>query len=243
MKSQVLNYFKKHPFEAFNQKQMSARLGISDKFGRAEVGKIMAALAKEKQLEEQKRGKYKLSAKILDGLKTNKFVEGIVDMKSTGKAYIIPKNKEIDDIFIAANNTKHSLDGDLVKVLLFPQRKDQKPEGKVVEVLQRNKTKYVGTLKIYKHYAIVVTDSKNMPVDIFIPGDYSDKKANGKKVLVEITDWEEHLNNPSGKILSILGNAGDNEVEMQSVLVEYDFSPTFPEYVEKAAKNISVKIS
>ena len=87
-----------------------------------------------------------------------KFVTGRVEMLKTGKAYII-SDEGGDDIFIAPNNVGHALHDDQVKVSIFPKRKDHKPEGQVVEVIERRKDTYVGVLTMSKNFGFVVPDS------------------------------------------------------------------------------------
>ena len=66
-----------------------------------------------------------------------KYVEGTVEMKSTGKAYVVRDDGEGEDIFIAAQDTYKALHGDRVRVAMFPKRNNSKPEGEIVEVLER----------------------------------------------------------------------------------------------------------
>ena len=131
---------------------------------------------------------------------------------------------------------------DQVKVSIFPKRKDHKPEGQVVEVLERRKDTYVGVLTMSKNFGFVVPDSKNMPYDIFIPKTLAGDARNGQKVIVKITDWPEQANNPFGEIIQVLGQPGENNVEMQSILAEYNFPLSFPKAVEQDAAKISLVI-
>jgi ribonuclease R len=240
MKSQLLRFFAKHPFDAFNQKQLSARLGISDKAGRQQIANLILELAEQNVLLEQKREKYKLNPKYVVEDEPKSVILGIVDMKSTGKAYILPQDKNMDDIFIGANNTNHALNGDLVKVALFPQRKGKRPEGKIIEIVKRAKENFVGILQIFPKYAMVIVD--NNGTDIFIPKDDIGDAKNGQKVLAKITDWPKQMNNPTGEITMVLGNPGENNVEMQSILAELDFPLFFPKNVEAEAEKISTNI-
>ncbi|MDR2906451.1 MAG: ribonuclease R [Bacteroidales bacterium] len=242
MKSQLLRFLAKHPFETFNQKQLSARLGISDKAGRQQIASLILDLAENKILQEQKRGKYKINPKFVVEEEPKGVILGTVDMKSTGKAYILPQDEHLDDIFIAANNTNHALNGDLVKVALFPQRKGRRLEGKIIDVIKRHKENFVGTLQILPKYAFVTTDSSSMPVDIFIPKEDIGAAQNGQKVLAKITDWPKQMLNPTGKIVMVLGNPGENNVEMQSILAELDFPLFFPSEVEAEAAKIPLEI-
>lgn len=243
LRSNILSIFKADPIRLFNYKQIAAKLTIKDKAGRDLVNNILAELLQEEVLEQPRPGKYKLNAewarKQQDFSNT---ITGRVDMKNTGKAYVIPED-DSDDIFIAPNNTYHALHGDTVKVRLFPKRKDRKREGKIVEVDKRAKEQYVGVIEVSKKFAFLIPDSRNMPIDIFIPIENLKGAKNGQKVVARITDWPEHSKNPFGVITDVLGNPGEHNVEMQSILAEHDFPLGFPKVVEKEAESIPAQIS
>ena len=239
---QILKIFANNPFEAFNHKQVASRVGAHDKGSRQLVASTILELAEAKILVEDgnARGKYKINPKnINDDLLPKNYMVGTIDMKQTGKAYVIPQEEGREDVLIAPNNTRHALHGDTVKVLMFPQRKMHKPEGQVVEVLQRARTRFVGTIQMQSRFAFMVSDSRSMVVDIFIPLNDLAGAENGEKVLVEMTDWPERMNNPVGRVVKRLGKPGDNNVEMQSILAEYDFPLDFPAEAEKEAERIA----
>ena len=237
---QILKIFANNPFDAFNHKQISSRIGANSKAERQEVIRTIQELAEQKHLvEDSHKGKYKINPKSIDDeLLPQNYVTGTIDMKQGGKAYVIPEEEGREDIQIAPNNTNHALHGDTVKVLMFPQRKMHKPEGQVVEIIKRAKTRFVGVIQKQERFAFMVSDSRTMPVDIFIHIDDLGGAENGEKVLVEMTDWPERMNNPVGKVVKRLGKPGDNNVEMQSILAEYDFPLDFPKEVEEEAKKI-----
>ncbi len=237
---QILKIFVNNPFDAFNHKQISSRIGAGSKAERQEVIRTMQELAEQKQLvEDDHKGKYKINPKnINDDLVPHNYVVGTIDMKQGGKAYVIPDEEGREDIQIAPNNTHHALHGDTVRVLMFPQRKMHKPEGQVVEIIKRARTRFVGVLQKQERFAFMVSDSRTMPVDIFIHADDMGGAENGEKVLVEMTEWPERMNNPVGKVVKRLGKPGDNNVEMQSILAEYDFPLEFPKEAEDEAKKI-----
>lgn len=237
---QILKVFANNPFDAFNHKQISSRIGARSKAERQAVIRTMQELAEQKHLvEDDHKGKYRINPKsINDELMPNNFVTGTIDMKQGGKAYVIPNEEGREDIQIAPNNTHHALHGDTVKVLMFPQRKMHKPEGQVVEIIKRAHTRFVGVLQKQARFAFMVSSSRTMNVDIFIHNDDLADAEDGEKVLVEMTDWPERMNNPVGRVIKRLGHPGDNNVEMQSILAEYDFPLEFPEEVEKEAARI-----
>ncbi|RLD39214.1 MAG: ribonuclease R [Bacteroidetes bacterium] len=243
LRDNILSIFTADPVRLFNYKQVSAKLTIKDKAGRNLVNTIMAELLHEEVIQELRPGKFKLNpAWAREQQSFSNTITGVVDMKNTGKAYITPED-DSDDIFIAPNNTYHALHGDVVQVRLFPKRKDKKPEGRIVNIEKRAREQFVGIIEISKKFAFLIPDSRHMPVDIFIPLDSLKDAKNGQKALARITEWPEHSKNPFGEITDVLGNPGEHNVEMQSILAEHDFPLGFPAHVEKAAENIPSNIS
>ena len=157
----ILKVFANNPFDSLNYKQISSRVGAADRATRQMVQNTILKLAEDKILIEIDKGKYKINPKnIDDSLVPKNYLIGTIDMKQTGKAYLLPEDKSIEDVSISASNTKNALHGDKVKVMLFPQRKGRKKEGQVVEVIQRNKTRFVGTISIQEKFGILIPDSR-----------------------------------------------------------------------------------
>lgn len=237
----IIKIFANNPFDSFNYKQIASRVGARDKAGRQLVADTILDLAEAKILiaDVNNKGKYKINPKSIDDdLLPQNHIVGTIDMKRGGKAYVIPSDGCGDDIQIAPNNTKHALHGDTVKVLKFPKRKLHKPEGQVIEIIQRARTRFVGCIQKQERFAFMVSDNKSMPVDIFIPLTDLSGAEDGEKVLVEMTDWPERMNNPVGRVVARLGAPGENNVEMQSILAEYDFPLEFSREAELEAERI-----
>ena len=234
---QIIKIFANNPFDTFNPKQIASRVGAHDKASRAEVDDTIFLLVTDEILVEEGRGKYKINPKNINDTPRNQLV-GTIDMKQTGKAYVIPEEEGREDILIAPNYTHHALHGDTVRVSMFPQRKMHKPEGEVVEIIKRARTRFVGRIQKMDKFAFLLCDNRNMVVDIFIhPSDLAGAE-DGEKAIVEMTDWPERMNNPVGRVVKRLGRPGDNNVEMQSILADYDFPLEFPAEAEKEAAAI-----
>ena len=239
----IISIFSENPFRALNYRQVTRQLGLKDQASKDLVFNILEELKLAGELNETKPGKYILNAESLTEIaNTKKHITGIVDMKKTGKAYII-SDEGGDDIYIAANNVNHALHNDHVKVFIFPKRGGYKREGQIVEILERRKATYVGILEVNKNFGFVLPDNDTMPYDIFIPKSKIKDGINGMKVIAKVTEWPEHSNNPFGEIVQVLGKPGDNDVEMQSILAEYNFPLSFPKNVEKEAEKIDISIS
>ena len=241
--SVILGIFADQPFRPKNYKQVCKIMGIKDQAGKDVVYNLLIDLKDKGLLEEVRPYSYVMGAQGMAqfGPKT-KYVEGTVEMKSTGKAYVVRDDGEGEDIFIAAQDTYKALHGDRVRVAMFPKRNNSKPEGEIVEILERKHTEFVGVLTISHGYVFVRPDVEWMPVDIFIPrGDLNGAK-DGMKVIVHLTDWPDGSGNPFGEIVRVLGKPGENDVEMESILAAHEYPIEFPEEVEKEADRIPIKI-
>jgi ribonuclease R len=216
-------------------------LDISNLNEKELVRNTIEEMSQSNILVKGNRGKYKLNPIHIATGNAN-IIEGRISMKQTGKAYLIPNNPEVEDVFIAANNTARSLNGDIVKVHLFPARKGRRPEGRVVEIIKRDKDFFVGIIKKSKNISYFIPDNINMPVDILIPNQALNGAKTGEKVVARITEWSEHARNPFGEITQILGYPGDNTVEMFSILIDQNFNPLFSDAAEKEAAKIQETI-
>ena len=239
----ILSIFGENPFRPMNYKQICKVLAIRDAAGKDVVYHILIDLFEKGILQEERPYRYVLNPAYLEEYGPKKqYVEGTVDMKATGKAYVILDDESGEDVFIAAGNTGKALHGDRVRVAMFPKRKDRKPEGEIVEVLQRKHTDFVGIVHISHGYVYVVPDMDSVPVDIFVPKGVVHGAKNGQKVVVHLVDWPENSGNPFGEIIRVLGNPGENNVEMESILLAHDYPLEFSKEVEKEAAGIPARI-
>ena len=157
-------------------------------------------------------------------IKEGDVFEGQIEFSTNGSASLKTQEKEI---FIYKKNTANSLHLDKVKIEIFQAEK--KLEGRVTEVISRFKTEFVGRVQISKkNTTFVIPDSSKMSVDFYIKGGLV--AEDGQKVIVELTKWEDSKS-PQGKITKILGNSGDNNTEMNSIMFEYELPVEFPQEV------------
>ncbi len=243
LREKVIRVFESVPRQTFNYKQVTKSLGETGKEHKKYMSGLLYSLAKEGVLIEAYKGKFKLSPAYLEKQKQiGPFIEGVVDMKQTGKAYVISDDL-LDDVRISSNNTGYALHGDVVKVRLFPRRKNQKIEGEIIKVLKRSKNIFVGVIQRTGNFAFLLPDSKSMPIDIFIAPENLNGAKEGEKVIAEILDWSPPSKNPFGRVVEVLGEPGNNEVEMHAILAEYNLPSRFDPVVEKEAEKVSETIS
>ena len=148
-----------------------------------------------------------------------------------------------EPVLISERNSAHALTDDMVRVALFARRRGRGREGEVVEIVKRAHDTFVGELHVEKHYAFLMTESRIMPNDIFIPKDLLKGGKNGDKAVVKLLEWPADSKNPVGKVIDILGKSGDNDTEMNAILAEFGLPYKYPEAVEIAASKLSTDIT
>ncbi len=165
-----------------------------------------------------------------------KKLTGTISVNARGTGYL---KQEPEDIEIQNENLNTALHGDTVTVIPL-SKKAPRPQGKVVSVDKRAKKAFAGILEKEQGHYFLLPDDKRMYADIFI-SEVSVKKHEaklGEKVLVKITHWEKTKVNPEGEIVKVLGQAGEHNTEMESILYEKGFEIGFPEEVEKEAHHL-----
>ena len=232
----VLNVFTAKPQQEFNYKQVAKQLGVTTDGDRAAVLAALENFIEQGALKKSARGKYKLAKSFQKEL-----ITGVVDMTSQGFAYVESDEYE-EDIFISQHNLNHALHGDTVAVNLY-HKKRGRPEGEVVEIIERSKQTFVGRIEMNGKFGFLIADSRQMPYDIFIPADALNGAKNGEKVVGRITDWAKGMKSPVGEIVDVLGTPGDNNVEMHAILAEFELPYKFPEELNHVAEKISDKIT
>ena len=102
---------------------------------------------------------------------------------------------------------------------------------------------FVGTLKVGKNSAYLLSNSRELPADIFVPTSKLKNGRTGDKAVVKVVEWPGNSRNPIGHVVDILGQSGDNTTEMHAILAEYGLPYVYPKAVEDAANHISDVIS
>lgn len=173
-------------------------------------------------------------------IKIGDIYEGELRINVSGSAYLVSSELP-KDIYINKKHTNKGLHLDTVEVEIIGS-KGRNFEGRVIEVIERFKTKFVGTLEVSDRFAFLIPDSPKMSTHIFIPLKKLNGGKDGQKAVVQITNWSDNSKNPNGKVINVLGQAGDNDVEIHSILEEYGLPYEFNEDVEAEANKIPLEI-
>lgn len=221
----ITEKIEKIKIDGMSCREIANRLGFYSKFEIAEIQKVLNSLEKEGRVKI-KSGKY---FKIHQKQK----IKGVLRGNKRGFAFLVREDGG-EDLFVPHAKLNGAQHGDTVYCQIT-----KGDEAKVVDIVDRGIKRLVGTYQKSKDYGFVIADDNGYYSDIFIPKGCDIKATNDTKVVVEITKYTER--NPEGKIVEIIGKAGEKQSEVLSILKSYGFFNTFAKEVEEEAKKMQTK--
>lgn len=231
----IIGFFRTHSTENIGIKQLFRELNITAHPVKMLCIDIVEDLLFSNFLLKDESGLLKLN-------EISQVLEGTFLRKSNGRNLFLP-DEGGEPILITERNAAHAMNNDRVKISLSAKRHRHEMEGEVIEILSRAQQTFVGTVKVSKGYAFLLTESTTLSNDIFLPKDKLKGAKDGDKAVVKIADWPEGAKNPFGEVVDVLGRAGENTAEMHAILAEYGLPYTYPYAVEKAAEQIDATIT
>ena len=264
----LLNIFSAEPAKAFTYRQLHRRLGVNDKEGREEVSGILKSMRKNGEVLHTQDDAYMFNPAYQGTERTSTRGErtsrresdrrsgggssrrsgptlvGKVDLANGRHAYVISEDSE-QDVRVPVEKLMFAMAGDTVRVQLRASRRpSDRPEGEVVEVIQRAREEIVGRLEMSKGYGFIVPDQKRMYFDVFVGERDLNDAQDGDKVLVKITNWpDDPKKNPTGEVIRVFGPAGEHNAEIHAIMAEFGLPFEFPEGVENEAETIPEDIT
>lgn len=175
-------------------------------------------------------------------------ISGVVQGHADGFGFLIPDDKERTggaDLFLSPKEMSQVMHGDRVMVRQAGLDRRGRPEGKIVEVLERKTAQLVGRIIRGSGFSIVAAEDKRVNQDILIPYHLDMQAKDGQVVMVEITDQPSPYAKPMGKVVEILGNYADAGMEIEIALrkhqLPYEFSAAAVHQAESYPKQVQEK--
>lgn len=231
----LVDLFNAHPEQEYDVKDIFAMLKASNHPAKMIVMDVLSDLVFDDYISTDGNGHYR------NAVRSN-VMEGTFQRKRNGRNSFIPDDGG-KSILVCERNSLHALDGDRVRVTMLARRAGHTREAEVTDILERANDTFVGQLQVERGYGFLVTESRSLATDIFIPKDKLGGGKNGDKAVVKIIEWPSDSKSPIGKVVDILGKQGENNAEMHAILAQYGLPYTYPERVEKAAEALSPDIS
>lgn len=233
--SSILALLEEMVGKAYSTRQITKKLGIKKKALINDLYRMLDQLEEEGKIQQLGNGTYR-SARESVG------ITGRVDHVNPRFAYIIVEGEE-KDIYIKSRDLATAVHGDIVEIHIHNARKGASPEGRVIKVIERARTRFVGRIEVSPNYSFIVPDFKKLYQDFFVYQENINGAETNDKVVFEVTKWAAGDKNPEAKVIEILGKTGENEAEIHSIMAEFDLPFRFDANVLKESEGIKEEIS
>ena len=228
--------FQQNPNATFTYKQVFKALKLDTHPAKMLAVDVMEEMAWDDYLSRDSNNTYRLNLKT-------QVQEGVFIRKANGKNSFQPDDGG-KPIFVSERNSLFAMNGDRVRVALMARREKHIKEAMVVEILSHKVDQAVGRLKVERDFAFLVTEGNIFVHDILIPKKKLKGGKTGEKAVVKITQWpSKDSKNIVGEVIDVLGQEGDNNVEMHAILAQYGLPYKYPKHVEEAAEKIDPGIT
>ena len=226
--------FEKQPDKTLSHKQVCDLVDAREGALRTLVFSVLKDLAKEGFLKAMSYDTFKMNSQ--DKL----ILEGSISIAAKGFGFVTVATEKAD-VFISPNHIGQALNGDRVKIQVLKYGKSR-IEGQVIEVIERERTQFVGTIQMHEKFAFLIPDNIKMNTDIYIPKEKLNGAKDKEKALVKITVWPKTAGNPYGEVIEVLGKAGSNDTEMISILCNNGIDYKFPPEVLTEAESVGMDL-
>ena len=233
MKEKIIKILKKSD-KALSIYELKDLLGISSIQDIKELNETLTTLENDFVVYHTNKNKYML-------LEDSHLLKGIMRINKKGFGFVEVDNRE-EDIYVSENNLNGAIHGDIVLVEIISKKTAKDVEGRILRVVKRPVTRYVGEINFRKNNGYVTLDDKKVKVEIEVKKEDSLNAVDGHKVVVELG---KKINNHKyqGKVVEIIGHKNDPGIDILSIVYKYNINVDFPDDVKEQVSMMPMEVS
>lgn len=199
--------------------------------------RLLEELQREGRIVKTREGRFGLASKM--SLATGRLM---AHRDGYGFVVLEEEKEKKPDVYVNARAMGGAMHGDKVVVRVESAKGDRGPEGRIVRVLERARTRIVGRFEQAGQHGFVVPRNRRLTQDLFVEKGEMGRARTGDLVVAEISAYPQAQRNPEGKIARVLGKAGDPALDTDAIIAEYDLPSEFPEPVLRQAQGVPKEV-
>lgn len=232
----IESFFRLHPQKSYSFKEIFKNLKLDTHPLKMLAIDLMEEMAWDDFLTPVADNAYRLNLET--HVQEGKFIR-----KNNGKNVFIPDGSDLS-VFVAERNSMFALSGDRVKAMLLARKEGEMREAIITDIISHDKDTFVGKIKVESDIAFLITEANIFPQDVIIPKKKLNGARDGEKAVVKIINFpSKDSKKIIGEVVDVLGESGNNDVEMNTILAQYGLPYKYPKEVEEAAERISGEIT
>ncbi len=220
--------------EPLDYEQLAAELGLRDEEPREALRRRLNAMVRDGQLVRNRR-----EGMVL--VNHQNLVAGRVLGHPDGFGFLVP-DEGGDDLFLTPRQMRGVMNGDRAVARVTGIDRRGRPEGAIVEVLERNTLRVVGRYRSESGVGFVVPDHKRLTQEIVIPAEMQGAARNGQIVTAEIVEQPTAHSQPIGRIVEVLGDHMAPGMEIDVAIRAHNLPLTWPEAVQAQIATLSDQV-
>ena len=232
----IESFFRSHPQKSYSFKEIFKNLKLDTHPLKMLAIDLMEEMAWDDFLTPVADNAYRLNLET--HVQEGKFIR-----KNNGKNVFVPDGSDLS-VFVAERNSMFALSGDRVKAMLLARKEGDMREAIITDIISHDKDTFVGKIKVESDIAFLITEANIFPQDVIIPKKKLNGARDGEKAVVKIINFpSKDSKKIIGEVVDVLGESGNNDVEMNTILAQYGLPYKYPKEVEEAAEHISGEIT
>jgi len=145
---------------------------------------------------------------------------GVLAITSRGFGFV--ELKDGSEVFIRAQHMQHAFHKDIVRVQILKKQRGDKAEAKIIEVIKRHQTEFVGVFQQDRFGEWVIPEDKRIRVRFAVMEGMKSTARDGHIVSVELIQWDQGHPEPLVKINDVLGYPGDPGIDIALIVHQHD---------------------
>jgi ribonuclease R len=217
-KNSIIRYLRERAQRPVRLKEIARGLGVDAREYRR-LKRLLRQMEEAGEIYRVRRRRYALPDRI-------NLVVGRLQVIRAGHGFVIPEDGS-DDVFVASSQLKDAYDGDQVVARIERRRRGRNPEGTIVRVLERARSKVVGVYHRSGRYSYLAPLENALHRDVFIPPKAGGEAGDGFIVVARIVDWGSDHHDPVGEVVEILGRPGEPGVDVLAIIHSHELPAEF----------------
>ncbi len=227
MKEKILKLLEETESKKLKINELNELLEITSSDDLKEFMKTINFLVDEAIIIESKNHEYSL-------VKYTNYVVGHLDLKEKGFGFVMPLDRQGDDIFVSRDLINGAMNLDKVLVYVSRNRRGTRPEGEIRRVIERKYTHIIGTLQYRDGMGYLISDDKTIKQNIIIRKENYNGAKKFDKVRAKIINYA-FKGKTECSVSEVIGNINSKGVDIISKILKHNIDPIFSDEVIKAA--------
>ena len=168
-------------------------------------------------------------------------VEGTIQGHRDGHGFV-SRDDGGPDIYLPPNEMRAVLHKDRVKARIVRNDRKGRPEGRVVEIMERPPQPIIGRLLQESGVWLVAPEDKRYGQDVLIPKGATGAAKPGQVVVVELVEPPALFGQPVGRVKEVLGEIDDPGMEIEIAVRKYSVPHEFSDACIALARTLPDKV-